>query len=434
MRHGAQSGAPVRSLASFSNRAPVPLSPRRERSGFSFYRGNNGTISDTTLATYEEVGTVFAIVNRLATSTAKADWRLFRKAKSGIKEDRAPVISHAMIDLWEKPNPFMHRRRFVEMCQQHVDLTGESDPLVSFARGFRLPLELWPMRPDRIQPVPDPFKFLKGYVYTSPDGEKVPLELNECLPILMPNPRDPYRGLGPIQSVLTDIDSVKYSAQWNKAFFENSAEPGGVIQVPTALNDAEFDRLRDQWGQDHKGVAKAHRVAILESEAKWVSNSFTQRDMQFAELRGVGRDVILEAFGFPKSVLGIVEDVNRANAEASEYLFTKWLVEDRLDRWRDWLNFSLLPLYGDDTLEWDYVSPVPENSEADNAAIAAKSTALVALTGAGFESSEVLEFFDWPAFKYTKPEPPTIVAPPGAERGSGQEKKPGKDTKKEDKS
>lgn len=414
-------------LGSITNKAPVPLVSTRvkERSGLHFYRRSAVGPSEALMAPYEEIGTVFAIVNRLATSTSKADWKLFRKAASGIKEDRTPVTSHACIDLWERPNPFMHRRRFMEMCQQHIDLTGESDPLVSYAGSIRLPLELWPIRPDRVEPVPDPYEFLAGYVYTSPDGIKVPLEMWECLPIMMPNPRDPYRGLGPIQSIMTDLDSTKYSAEWNRAFFENSAEPGGVVQVPTALNDDEFNRLRDQWTADHQGVAKAHRVAILEADAKWVSNSFTQRDMQFAELRGVSREVIMEAFGMPKSVLGIVEDVNRANAESSEYVFAKWLVEDRLDRWRDWLNFQLLPLYGPngEGLEWDYVSPVPENSEADNAAIAAKSAALALLTEKGFDAAEVLEFFDWPNFKYTKPEPKIVQAPPGF----GQEKAPAED-------
>jgi HK97 family phage portal protein len=422
----------VRSLiGSFTNKSPVPLAPRRagDRSGMNFYRRAGSSPNETTLATYEEIGTVYAIVNRLATSTSKADWTMYKKAASGIKEDRTPVTSHAMIDLWNRPNPFMHRRRFVEMCQQHIDLTGESDILPAYAGGFRLPLELWPVRPDRIEPVPDPFEFLKGYVYTSPDGEMIPLDRNECLPILMPNPRDPYRGLGPIQSVLVDIDSSTAASEWNRAFFENSAEPGGVIEVPTSLNDDEFNRLRDQWNADHRGVGKAHRVAILESEAKWVSNSIGQKDMQFVELRGLSREIIMEAFGFPKSVLGIVEDVNRANAEASEYLFAKWLVEDRLDRWRDWLNFSLMPLYGPDEnklYEWDYESPVPENSEADNAAITAKSTALTSLVSGGFDAAEVLEFFGWPALSYTKPEPPTIVAPGGKIPGKG-EKAPAKE-------
>jgi hypothetical protein len=164
-------------------------------------------------------------------------------------------------------------------------------------------------------------------------------------------------------------------------------------------------------------VSKAHRVAILEGGMKWIDRSFTQRDMQFVEAREVKRDTILEAFGFPKPMLGITSDVNRANAEAAEYVFAKWLISERLDRWRDWLNFQLLPLYGStgQGLEWDYDSPVSENSETENAAVTAKSNAAVAMAGAGFDSVETLEWLDMPEISFEKPAPPPIMTPGGTQ-------------------
>jgi len=406
------------------NRSPVPLTALRAPSNSPFLRLFGRNRDDRLLKTMESVGTVFAIVNRITTAVAKPDWHLYRKAASGLKEDRTEVTKHACIDFWEMPNKFMNRRRFMEAAGQHIELVGENALITAHANvgKWKLPIEMWPVRPDRITITPDPYDFIKGYVYTSPDGVPMPLEPDEVGRIVMPNPTDPYRGLGPVQSILMDIDNVKYSSAWNAAFFENSAEPGGVIQVPIALNDTEFDRLRSQWDQDHKGVSKAHRVAILESDAKWVSNSITHREMQFAEMRTIGRDVILEAWGFPKGMLGIVEDVNRSSMEGVEYLFEQWIVSERLDRWRDFLNFEILPQYGNtaEGLEWDFDSPVPKNSEQENQGITARTTALALLTEKGFEATDVLEYLGLPALKYTKPEPPTIVAPPGA--GTAKEK------------
>jgi HK97 family phage portal protein len=247
---------------------------------------------------------------------------------------------------------------------------------------------------------------------------------------MMPNPRNPYRGLGPIQSILSVIASTKAAEDWDAAFFENSAEPGGIIQVPEELNDTQFDELRRRWGASHQGISKAHRVAILEAGMTWVDRQFSHREMQMAELRNVKRDTILEAFGYPKPMLGITEDVNRANAEAAEYVFGKWLIEERLDRWRDWLNYQLLPLYGNtgEGLEWDYVSPVQENGEAQNAAVAARSTALVAMAGAGFDATETQKWLDVPEIPYTKPEPPAIIAPPGSGDTSRKPDQGGKKT------
>lgn len=401
-----------------TNVAPVPLASKRSAGPFSMLTSRDDQVR--IMGKYGQSGILFPIVSRLSTATSKAEWTLYKKAASGLKEDRTPVTNHPMIKLWEMPNPSMHRRRFMEMVQQHVDLIGEGDVLHSNVTVGKssIPYELWPVRPDRIKPVPDPYEFIAGYVYTSPDGEKIPLENSECSRIIMPDPLDPYRGCGPVQTIMRDLDSAKYSSEWNAKFFENSAEPGGVIQVPEELDDRAFDRLRDQWDQQHRGVSKAHRVAILEAGATWNSNTISQKDMQFVELSTLSDEKVRQSFGYPKPMLGGVDDINRANAEAGEYVFAKWLIEDRLDRWKDWLNFNVLPAYGTtgEGLEWDYESPVPADSDQRNAAITAESTAIAALVPIGYDSAELLAYLGWPDIPFTKPEPPPppVIAPPGA--------------------
>lgn len=410
-------------LGSIVNRSPVPLSATRRGGGiFSFSRGLKP------LDAYGQVGTLFQIVNSYAVATSAVEWKLFQKAKSGLKEDRTEITEHEALTLWNRPNPFMPGQEFRERGQQHIELVGEACLIVSTVRiaGQDVPIEMWPVRPDRITPVPDPYEFIKGYVYTSPDGDKIPLEVHEVKQIMMPNPSDPYRGLGPVQSILTDLDSSKYSAEWNRNFFENSAEPGGVIEVDHKMGDEEFEEMRERWSASHRGVSKAHRIAILEAGAKYVARGFTQRDMQFAELRTVSRDVIMEAFGYPKHMAGISTDVNRANAEAAEYMFSKWRIVDRLDRWKAMLNFELLPMYGrrGEGLEFDYESPVSENSDARNAAVTANSTALATLTEKGFDAAEVCDWLGIPQLAYEKPEPKVVQVPanpndPNADPGQG---------------
>lgn len=412
-------------------KAPVPIGPSYAGRGGNVVLGAFGRggmwDDEKFMEAYSSVGTLFAVVNRLANATAAVEWKLWRPAASGLKEDRTEVTKHAALVVWNKPNAFMPRQEFVEIAQQHIDLTGESSTVVGYGAG--IPLELWPVRPDRVTPVPHPTEFLSGYVYRGPEGQTVPLELNECLQVKMPNPLDPYRGLGCVQSILTDLDSVRYSAEWNKNFFLNSAEPGGIIEVEKRLDDSEFDEMSARWSEQHRGVSKAHRVAIIE-QGKWIDRKYTMRDMQFAELSRIGDDKIREAFGFPKAMQGIVDDVNRANAEAGEYLFSKWLLVPRLERWKAFLNHDFLPLFGKtaEGLEFDYESPVQENSETENAALAARSTAAVALIGAGFDAAAVLEAVNLPPMKFEKPEPVVVAAPPGAK--PGQEKKPAKDAPK----
>lgn len=404
--------SPLGTLAGLRNKAPVPYVSRGIRHALM-----GGTRNDAVaqMQAMGSVGTLFAIVHRNSTATAQAEWNLWRKAKSGRKEDRVEVTSHLALDIWRKPNPFMPQQEFVEVEQQHLDLTGEGWWVVARNPRMRsIPLELWPVRPDRMVPVPDRENFISGYVYLGPDGEQVPLKVDEVIQLRMPNPLDPYRGMGPVQSILTDLDSTRYSAEWNRNFFVNSALPSGVIEAPMNLSDQQFDELRDRWDEQHRGVAAAHRVAILEGGLKWQDRTFTQRDMQFAELRDVSREIIREAFGMPKAMLGTVDDVNRANAEAGEVMFARWLIVPRLERIKQALNSDFLPLFGAtaEGLEFDYANPVPDDREADNAERTSKATAARELVTAGYEPAAVLAAVGLPDMPYVGP--PTAPAPAAA--------------------
>lgn len=406
--------SPLGSLArALSNRAPVPLAAPRG-GGFNLFQ--RARLDDVRLMeTFSLNGTIYGTVSRLASATSAPEWKLWKRAASGLKEDRTEVTSHAALDLLRKPNPFMTLQELIESGQQHIDLTGECDTLIT--RFGRIPVELWNVRPDRVKPEPDPFLFIKHYLYTAPNGTEIELPVKDVIQIRLPNPLDPWSGLGPIQSILTDIDSARYSSDWNKNFFLNGAKPGGIIETPNRLDDTEFYEFRDRWSESHKGTSNANRVAIIENGAKWVDVATTQRDMQFSELRGVTRDAILEAFGFPKFALGIVEDVNRASADASEYLFQKWLIVPRLNRWKQAFNTELLPQFaGTEGLEFDYESPLAEDSEAANALMATQWTAAVAAVGAGFAAPEVLKAVGLPDVAFEKPEPPAPPVLPSDEK------------------
>lgn len=394
------------------NKSPVPLAPAfRSWLGGLGWTGGGTATDETLMSTYGAVGTVFTIVFRSAEAQAGVQWKLYTKARSGKKEDRTEIgeMDHPALAVWNTPNPFMSRESFVERAWQHLLLTGETDWLVGRIGSSRtgMPIELWPVRPDRVEPVPHEDKFLDGYIYRSPDGQQIPLETQQVVSTMLPNPWDPYRGLGPVQSILIDIESAKYSAEWNRNFFLNSAQPGGIIQIEERLSDERFNEMTTRWAEQHKGINNAHRVAIIE-QGTWVDRGFNMRDMQFAEMRGISSERVREGFGYPKPMLGAVDDVNRANAEAGEYVFAKWIVEQGAKRLRGTLNNKFLPLFGKDEnkrFEFDFESPVEPDAERETNALSAKVNALARLMGAGFDHQEAAEWLEIPLTKWTKPEP-----------------------------
>lgn len=403
--------SPITALATIVNKAPVAYASRH--TVLPWATTNN---TEAQMRALGGVGTLFAIVERTTEAVSKARWRLYRKSTTGDDADREEVTSHLALKIWNKPNDFYTREEFVQSFQQHVDLTGEGWWIIARnSRARSIPLELWIARPDRMFPVPSPTDFLTGYIYVGPEGEQVPLQLDEAIQLRKPHPLDPYRGMGAVQTILADLDSTKYSAEWNRNFFINSAQPGGIIEVDKRLSDDEFEEMTARWQEQHRGVANAHRVAVIE-QGKWITNNYTMREMQFTELRNASREIIMEAFGFPKHMLGISESVNRANAEAGEIMFARWIVKPRLDRIKGALNNDFLPLFGTTAsgLEFDYDDPVPADEELAAKKLTAQANAAKALKDAGWHEDDVLSAVGLPEMRYISvPVPAPAIAAPG---------------------
>jgi len=394
--------------------APVPYVGRRA----SAFGVAAGAPTGNTLAQMGQVGTLFAIVNRTSTATASPDWALYRRPKDGKPDpqaDREVVATHAAVSLWANPNPFYTQASLVETVQQHIDLTGEGFLIV--VKAGKIPIELWPVRPDRMLPRTDPKKYLVGWEYRAPDGEKIPLGHDEVIQLKMPNPTDPFRGLGPVTALLAELDSSAAATEWSRNFFANSALPGGIIEVPEGLSDDDFDEMTSRWNEQHRGVQNAHRVAIIE-HGVWKDRSFSPKDLDFSALRNLSRDAILEGFGISRATLGMTDGVNYAAARAARAQFAELLTVPRLERWKQALNSRLLPMFGSTSkgVEFDYESPAEADPDVENAERTSRVGAVVQLLSipsVKFDPSATLEAFGLPALPYEEVEPPApVVAPP----------------------
>ena len=375
-------------FGSVLNRAPVDYSSKRV--GILPSPWSKGD-RERSLGAMEAQSTIYAIIDRIASAISSVGWGLYRA-------NGDPVEVHPALTVLNKPNPHYTRTEFFETLQQHFELTGEMWQIV--VKNGRLPVELWPVRPDKMRPVPSATDFISGYVYGRQPDE-VPLGTDEVIYNKRPNPVDPYRGLGPIGTLLMDIQGEVAASEWNTMLFRNGAEPGGIIEVPDTLSDDEFEKLQEHWNDQHKGVRNAHRVAIVEV-GQWKDRRFTMRDMQFEQLRRFSRDTFRQAWGFPKPLLGDVEDVNRANAEAGNVVFAQNLLVPRLNRWRTLLNDDFLPMFGSmgRNVHFDYDDPVPPNLMEQGQNERLKALNVKAFTDAGYDPEGALEIFGFPPLEF----------------------------------
>lgn len=422
--------------ALIKNDAPVPYIPRFQGSRMLATSSLASATFESQMRALESNGTLYAIVQRTIEAVAEVEWCLYRKSTdarrrynrgyAGAQDTRTEVVRHPALTLWNGPNPFFAGHAFRETCQQYQEATGEQHWVV--VKHGTLPTELWPVRPDRMFPVPDPKKFLAGWIYRSPDGEEIPLAVDEVIFLRNPRPLNIYRGLSPVQALHADLDATRQATEYTSTWFRNGAAPGGIIQAEQNVSDEDFDQLQARWKETHQGVSNANRVAILEAGMSWQNVHVTHDDMQLVELKEAARETIREAFGFPKAMMGATDDVNKANAYAGEVLFARWIVKPRLVRIREALNRFLLPMYGPSAanLEFDFVNPVPEDDEISAGVLLNKAQAAKFLADTGlWEAQSITDVCGLPDMT-ERPEPkpaatpavppePAVPAAPGSE-------------------
>jgi HK97 family phage portal protein len=386
---------------------PPPV-PYTGMGGGITWTGGQSRTSQLELSTAET--TLYSVLELISKTTSRVKWDGHRPLRGAEQADQdRPVIlpeQNRAVQLWQRPNNFMTGRYVRQMCTWHYRAVGEAWLVVDFYdAGMTVPRAWWPVRPDRMTVNADPGEFLTGYTYTGPSGEKIDLDQREVLRITNPHPLDPHRGMGVVQTLGTIIGMSLESAQWIANFFANDATPGGVIEIETGLPDMEYNRLRKRWNEQHRGTAKAHRVAILEY-GTFKPRSYSMKDMQFPEIRHLSRDQVLEAFRIHKHNMGISDDVNRANAVAAREQLAENETKPNLDEWYELANGPYRERFGavGEVVELCYRDPTPEDQDAALAEGNAKVDNYVKLINARVEPKAAADYLGMP-------ELPLVVAP-----------------------
>ncbi len=256
------------------------------------------------LALYGQVGWLFAVIATISDSVASIPWKIVQINAVGEKIEVG--INHPAYRMLRKPNSQWSNYDLVRMSTTYFLLTGELFWFIARKMNGE-PALMWTLPSHRVQVLPsdDIMQFVRGYVYISPIGDQIPIAPEDVMMLRMPNPLNIYRGLGPVQAAMLDVDADLFTAQYQRNFYFNNAAPGGIITVPGGWNEAEWKRLREEFEARHSGAENAGRVAILWGDMEWQAADISARDLQLIENRKLTRDNILGIFHMPRSVMGI---------------------------------------------------------------------------------------------------------------------------------
>lgn len=335
------------------------------------------------LVAYSTMPWLHAIANKVGNSISMVQWELYRVGKADEKPkfhrklftaksthrkrmmvdlqkagELKEIETHPFLDLLDFGSDQFNGIQLIKLTQIYLDTVGECFWLKQRdAKG--MPIGLWPIPPHWVIDFPtlqNPWYKIQFRNFT---GE---IPVTEMVYFGHPDPLNPYdRGVGTAKALADELETDEFAAQFTRSFFQNRARPDIIISGK-GLSKEETRRLEVAWLQKHQGFFKAFKPAFISAEIDVKELGGNMKQTATKELREFERDTILQVYGAPPELFGVIENSNRATIDAADFLFAKHLMVPRLELIRSVLQEQLIPDF-DERIILDYETPVEEDKE-----------------------------------------------------------------------
>lgn len=355
-------------------------------------RGSQGPVPERStlelLATMNTSPWVRACAARVADAKASTQWKLYvgqnkltglaradlGYAQKATTTERRKILkelnragelreiqTHLFLDIHSRNNDYFTGRDVRWLASVWYDMIGDV-LLIKERNRFGKTVSLWPVPPHWVANTPTPERPFYRLAWRAYRAEVPALDM---IWMTNPNPVNPYgRGMGLARSIDDEISNDEAASKHTAAHFKNSARPDLLIMPKEGgtFTDPERQRFEEFWNSELQGTWRRFKPLFLKApvDVKTIEQNF--RNLQLRELREHERDVITQTWGIPPELFGIITSSNRSTIEMAPYIFGKYVLEPRLDKDRDFLQYRLIPEY-DERLILDYVSPIPEDRE-----------------------------------------------------------------------
>ncbi|MFH1569520.1 MAG: phage portal protein [Gemmatimonadota bacterium] len=300
---------------------------------------------------------VYAGIFAISSTIARLKRRLVRVTRAD--GSRETVNDHPALLLLDYPNPQTTGYDWLEMATIHLEACGNAYSEITYdtrevksrggrtLRKARVPKELWPVRPDYLNPVPkkdgsgiDHWDFqVKKW------GRHKRFELDQILPLGYADPVDPLFGMGSLQPATDDLRQDVAMAKWNMDFFAHGMTPQGVFRTDQTLQPYQAKEVAEQIREFLVGGLR--RVLVLGKGLSWETVSTDPKDVEFLAGRAANREAVLAALGVPPVKVGLLEHAKYDNYRLQAEAFHRDTILPKLRKIEGALNLFLLPMYPD---------------------------------------------------------------------------------------
>lgn len=325
-------------------------------------------------------GWTYINVTTLAEEVSKFEPELFRTSIKGGEIVAEPVTDHPLLDLLDRFNNTTSRAEGFYLTEAYQEMTGDTFWYLEGGANGGQPTSIRILQPDKVELKIAGDGTILGYQFkTIIDGKTqvIDYEVDEILHIKTPNPSNEFRGHSVVEGIADQLDIDAYTTQTTRSFYENGMMANFVLSTEQKLTGDQLKKLRAEMRSAYQGSSNAFKVPIFGGGIKVESLSTSSKDAEQIKQQAWLRDQIMAAFKNTKASLGIVEDVNRANAESTLDFWRQSVILPKMQRIANAINEFLVPRYGEGLL-LGVKDPAGEDYESQmNEAIKLKSAGII---------------------------------------------------------
>lgn len=282
------------------------------------------------------ISTVFSCIKVLSEGVSCLPVHLYRQNK----KEKIKAKDHPLYNILHlQPNKEIVAVNLYETYVLHLCLRGVFYAQIIRSVGGKV-LELIPLVPSRMKKVRLVNNSI-GYIYADDKGTLHYFKKEDIFEVLGLS----MDGFTPISTITYQRESLglaKATETYGAKFFDNSANPSGVLETPTELTDEAYKRLVDSWNAKHKGSSNASKVALLEGGTTWKQIGLSNEDSQFLETRKFQQTEICGIFKVPPHMIGILEKSSFNNIEQQSMDFVVHTIMPYLLRFEQNVSTQLL--------------------------------------------------------------------------------------------
>ncbi|WP_250481806.1 phage portal protein [Caballeronia sp. NCTM5] len=261
-------------------------------------------------AVYACITLISADIGKLAVRLMRADGEVWIEASS-------PAFSPVL----RKPNDYQNHIQFVENWVMSKLTRGNTYVLKGRdARG--VVVALYVLDPNRVRPLVTD----DGAVYyqldidtlagvVPDDRGQVIVPASEIIHDRMNCLFHPLVGTSPLFACALAARQGLAIGNNSAMFFENGAEPGGILVAPGAISDETAKRLKDRWEENYGGANRG-RIAVLGDNLKYEPLTMTAVDAQLIEQLKMTSEIVCSVFHVPGYMVGVGTAPTYNNIEA----------------------------------------------------------------------------------------------------------------------